>query len=66
MERSIPKVALGDHDGVLQVFSIKKGDANHVFKTLPGEEITRLEMGGALGKFIIVIDERYWKKNVIK
>ena len=43
------KVAIGDKDGVLQVFSSKKGEIHHQFKTLPGPEITRLELGGALG-----------------
>lgn len=45
------KVAVGDQDGVLQVFSVKKGDVSHAFKTLPGKEINRLELGGALGEF---------------
>ena len=45
------QVAVGDRDGVLQVFSCKKGaEISHAFKTLPGPEITRLELGGALGK----------------
>ncbi len=44
------KVAIGDHEGVLQVFNMKKAsEVNQVFKTLPGKEITRIEMGGALG-----------------
>ena len=32
------------------MFSCKKGEIVHAFKTLPGPEITRLELGGALGK----------------
>ncbi len=45
------QVAVGDQEGVLQVFNIKKNnDANHVFKTLPGKKITRMELGGALGE----------------
>ena len=43
------QVAVGDRDGVLQVFSYKKGEVSHAFKTLPSSEITRLELGGALG-----------------
>ena len=33
------------------MFSCKKGEVSHAFKTLPGSEITRLELGGALGKY---------------
>ncbi|XP_061441181.1 Bardet-Biedl syndrome 7 protein isoform X1 [Rhineura floridana] len=42
------KVVIGDHDGVITCFGIKKGEAVPVFKTLPGEKIARLELGGAL------------------
>ncbi|KAJ9601052.1 hypothetical protein L9F63_000787 [Diploptera punctata] len=47
--RAMQKVAVGDQDGVLQVFSLKKGDIQLNFKTLPGPGISRLELGGALG-----------------
>ena len=43
------KGAVGDQDGVLQVFSVKKQEISHVFKSLPTGPITRLELGGALG-----------------
>uniref|UniRef100_A0A8D2J3X9 Bardet-Biedl syndrome 7 n=1 Tax=Varanus komodoensis TaxID=61221 RepID=A0A8D2J3X9_VARKO len=36
------------HDGVITCFGIKKGEPVPVFKTLPGEKIARLELGGAL------------------
>jgi Bardet-Biedl syndrome 7 protein len=42
-------VAVGDQDGVLQVFSVKKQEVGYAFKTLPTGPITRLELGGALG-----------------
>ena len=42
-------MAVGDQDGVLQVFSVKKQEISHVFKSLPTGPITRLELGGALG-----------------
>uniref|UniRef100_A0A8D2JDF9 Bardet-Biedl syndrome 7 n=1 Tax=Varanus komodoensis TaxID=61221 RepID=A0A8D2JDF9_VARKO len=42
------KVVIGDHDGVITCFGIKKGEPVPVFKTLPGEKIARLELGGAL------------------
>ncbi len=45
----ITQIAVGDRDGVLQVFGTKKGDLGFNFKTLPGKEICRLELGGALG-----------------
>ena len=37
------KVAVGDKDGVLQVFSSKKGEIHHSFKTLPGSVPTMVE-----------------------
>nr|CAD7403389.1 unnamed protein product [Timema cristinae] len=42
-------VAVADQDGVLQVFSLKKGEIQLSFKTLPGPGISRLELGGAIG-----------------
>ncbi|XP_020863990.1 BBSome complex member BBS7 isoform X2 [Phascolarctos cinereus] len=46
--RATQKVVVGDQDGVLACFGIKKGEAVPVFKTLPGLKIARLELGGAL------------------
>ncbi|XP_074849474.1 BBSome complex member BBS7 isoform X4 [Carettochelys insculpta] len=46
--RATQKVVIADHDGVVTCFGIKKGEAVPVFKTLPGQRITRLELGGAL------------------
>ncbi|XP_052252267.1 Bardet-Biedl syndrome 7 protein homolog isoform X2 [Dreissena polymorpha] len=43
------KAAIADHKGVLEVFSVKKGDAQPVFKTSPGPKINRLELGGPVG-----------------
>ncbi|CAB1337407.1 unnamed protein product [Coregonus sp. 'balchen'] len=43
------QVAVADHDGVITCFGMKKGEAVPVFKTLPGQKITRLGLGGALG-----------------
>ncbi|KAJ8262423.1 hypothetical protein GJAV_G00166310 [Gymnothorax javanicus] len=47
--RATQKVAVADQDGVLTCFGMKKGEAVPVFKTLPGQKITRLDLGGALG-----------------
>lgn len=44
------QIAIGDQDGVLQVFSIKKDDTQIHFKTLPAEKIQSIQLGGALGK----------------
>ncbi len=52
LRKNVPfdfQVAIGDRDGVLQVFASKRGEISHAFKTLPGQEITRVELGGALG-----------------
>ncbi|XP_030335196.1 Bardet-Biedl syndrome 7 protein [Strigops habroptila] len=46
--RATQKVVVGDQDGVITCFGIKKGEAVPVFKTLPGQKIARLELGGAL------------------
>ncbi|XP_029367907.1 BBSome complex member BBS7 isoform X1 [Echeneis naucrates] len=48
-KRATQKVAIGDHDGILTCFGIKKGEAVPVFKTLPGQKIARLDLGGAVG-----------------
>ncbi|CAB1325604.1 unnamed protein product [Coregonus sp. 'balchen'] len=47
--KATQKVAVADHDGVVTCFGMKKGEAVPVFKTLPGQKITRLDLGGALG-----------------
>lgn len=36
---------------MVQAFSIKKGEMQVTFKTLPGEPITCLELGGTTGTF---------------
>uniref|UniRef100_A0A8D2EMM6 Bardet-Biedl syndrome 7 n=1 Tax=Theropithecus gelada TaxID=9565 RepID=A0A8D2EMM6_THEGE len=46
--RATQKVVIGDHDGVVMCFGMKKGEAGAVFKTLPGPKIARLELGGVL------------------
>ncbi|XP_058065445.1 Bardet-Biedl syndrome 7 protein homolog [Anopheles bellator] len=43
------KVAIGDQDGVLQVFSMKKDELQMHFKTLPGERIASVKLGGQVG-----------------
>ncbi|KAI4462734.1 bardet-biedl syndrome 7 protein [Holotrichia oblita] len=43
------KIAIGDNDGILQVFSIKKEDIQIQFKTLPGSKISSLQLAGARG-----------------
>ncbi|KAI1883698.1 hypothetical protein AGOR_G00234230 [Albula goreensis] len=47
--KATQKVAVADQDGVITCFGMKKGEAVPVFKTLPGQKITRLDLGGALG-----------------
>lgn len=44
---------VGDADGFLQLFSMKRGALQLGFKTVPGKPVTRLELGGALGKIIM-------------
>uniref|UniRef100_A0A8D0Z2V9 Bardet-Biedl syndrome 7 protein homolog n=1 Tax=Sus scrofa TaxID=9823 RepID=A0A8D0Z2V9_PIG len=46
--RATQKVVVGDHDGIVMCFGMKKGEVVTVFKTLPGQKIARLELGGVL------------------
>ncbi|XP_029021713.1 Bardet-Biedl syndrome 7 protein isoform X2 [Betta splendens] len=48
-KKATQKVAIGDHDGILTCFGMKKGEAVPVFKTLPGPKITRMDLGGPVG-----------------
>ncbi|KAF2360801.1 Quinoprotein alcohol dehydrogenase-like superfamily [Trinorchestia longiramus] len=48
VSRAQQKVVVGDSDGLLQLFSMKRGALQLGFKTVPGKAITRLELGGAL------------------
>ncbi|XP_068440993.1 Bardet-Biedl syndrome 7 protein isoform X2 [Clinocottus analis] len=48
-KKATQKVAIADHDGVLTCFGMKKGEAVPVFKTLPGQKISRMDLGGAAG-----------------
>ena len=47
--KSQQRVVVGDEDGVVQVFFMKNGEPNYVFRTLPGAKVNRMELGGALG-----------------
>ncbi|XP_061748169.1 Bardet-Biedl syndrome 7 protein [Nerophis ophidion] len=47
-KKATQKVAVADHDGILTCFGMKKGEAVPVFKTLPGQKISRLDLGGAV------------------
>ena len=45
------KVAVGDTDGVIQLFSIRKGELVSAFKHLPvGQPITKVELGRGQGQ----------------
>ncbi|XP_076807399.1 BBSome complex member BBS7-like isoform X2 [Clavelina lepadiformis] len=47
--RVTQKIVIGDKNGILQCFGIKKRDISSIFKLQPGPPITRVELGGALG-----------------
>lgn len=47
-EKKTQKVALGDLSGVVQVFSVKKGEIATAFKTLP-DPTHKVGMGGKMG-----------------
>ncbi|XP_034454534.1 Bardet-Biedl syndrome 7 protein [Hippoglossus hippoglossus] len=48
-KKASQKVAIADHDGIVTCFGMKKGEAVPVFKTLPGQKISRMDLGGAAG-----------------
>lgn len=43
------KVVIGDQDGVIQLLSVKKDETNVHFKTVPGNKITSVQLGGSIG-----------------
>nr|XP_053649854.1 Bardet-Biedl syndrome 7 protein-like [Cherax quadricarinatus] len=43
------KVVVGDHDGVIQLFTMKRGEVQFGFRAQTEKSITRLELGGAIG-----------------
>lgn len=45
------QVVVGDQDGVIQLFSIKKDEPMIHFKTLPTEKVQCVQLGGAAGWF---------------
>ncbi|XP_019539805.2 Bardet-Biedl syndrome 7 protein homolog [Aedes albopictus] len=47
--RQQQKVVVGDQDGVLQVFSMKKDELQIHFKTLPHDKIASVKLGGQAG-----------------
>ncbi|XP_071527283.1 BBSome complex member BBS7-like isoform X2 [Panulirus ornatus] len=47
--KSQQKVVVGDHDGMVQLFTMKRGEVQFGFSTHAGKSITRLELGGAIG-----------------
>lgn len=47
--KGVQKVAIGDQDGILTCFGMKRGDCQIVFKTLPGPSISTLQLNGAPG-----------------
>ncbi|KAL9702503.1 hypothetical protein quinque_006021 [Culex quinquefasciatus] len=47
--RQQQKVVVGDQDGVLQVFSMKKDELQVHFKTLPTDKIASVKLGGQIG-----------------
>ncbi|CAG0887645.1 unnamed protein product [Darwinula stevensoni] len=48
-EKNQQKVAIGDSNGVLQVFGMKRTEPVLLFKTIPGDKIRCLELAGAPG-----------------
>ncbi|XP_058832796.1 Bardet-Biedl syndrome 7 protein-like [Topomyia yanbarensis] len=47
--RQQQKAVIGDQDGVLQLFSMKKDELQIHFKTLPSDKIASVKLGGQMG-----------------
>ncbi|XP_012268249.2 Bardet-Biedl syndrome 7 protein homolog [Athalia rosae] len=43
------KFVVGDHDGILHIYGMKKDDLQLFFKSLPGPKISKVVLGGVLG-----------------
>lgn len=43
-------MVVGDQDGVVQLFSMKKDEPVIHFKTLPAEKVQSIQLSGAAGK----------------
>ncbi|XP_025994810.2 Bardet-Biedl syndrome 7 protein homolog [Solenopsis invicta] len=43
------KFAVADHDGVLHIYGMKKGELQLSFKSLPGPKIEKMVLGGSIG-----------------
>ncbi|XP_071642384.1 BBSome complex member BBS7 [Temnothorax longispinosus] len=43
------KFAVADHDGVLHIYGMKRGELQLSFKSLPGPKIQRMVLGGSIG-----------------
>ncbi|XP_050526408.1 Bardet-Biedl syndrome 7 protein homolog isoform X2 [Daktulosphaira vitifoliae] len=48
-ENKTQKIIVGDQEGILQLFQIRKGKMNMLFKTLPLDKINNICLGGAFG-----------------
>lgn len=46
------QIVVGDQEGIIQIFFIKKGEIQITFKSLPGPPITNVFLGGSIGKHI--------------
>ncbi|XP_071554384.1 BBSome complex member BBS7 [Temnothorax nylanderi] len=47
--RQPQKFAVADHDGVLHIYGMKRGELQLSFKSLPGPKIQRMVLGGSIG-----------------
>lgn len=48
-------MVVGDQDGIVQLFSMKKEELIVHFKTLPAEKVQSIQLGGAPGDLLITI-----------
>ncbi|KAG5341213.1 BBS7 protein, partial [Acromyrmex charruanus] len=49
MTKQPQKFAVADHDGVLHIYGMKKGELQLSFKSLPGPKIQKMVLGGSIG-----------------
>jgi len=60
------KVVIGDQNGVVQLFSVKKDEVQVLFKTVPGNKIMSVQLGGSLGKSCCAKNQDSWSEFILQ
>lgn len=55
------QIVVGDQDGIIQLFSMKKDEMVVHFKTLPGDKVQSIQLSGTPGSIIHLIALKFKK-----